>query len=57
MQYEVAESRGYPNQWHVEAVGEDGEVYVAIFSGPEARTRAEEYAIFKNGVRELTAAR
>ncbi len=26
----------------------EGEVYVTIFSGPQARERAEEYAVWKN---------
>ncbi len=46
--YEVAESTLYPDHWHVEAVGEDGQVYVAVFSGPEAAKRAAEYAEWKN---------
>ena len=37
--------------WHVEAIGEDGEIYVAVFFGPEARERATEYADWKNGKR------
>ena len=41
----------YPGHWHVEAIGKDGEIYVAIFSGPEARERATEYADWKNGTR------
>lgn len=36
-----------PDQWQVEAVGKDGEVYVAVFSGPDAEERAHEYANWK----------
>jgi hypothetical protein len=38
------------DEYRVEAIDHDvdGAVYVAIFSGPEARQRAEEYATFKN---------
>ena len=45
--YEVAESR---HQWRVEAIDhdQDGQVFVTIFSGPEAKERAEEYAAWKN---------
>jgi hypothetical protein len=55
MQYELAESREFLGTWHVEAVGDDGEVYVAVFSGPRARERAAEYADWKNGVRSPAA--
>ncbi len=42
------------DEWRVEAVnypelglGGDGEIYVAIFSGPNAEGRAREYAVWK----------
>ncbi len=40
-------------EWRVEAIDyeNEGVCYVAIFSGPLARERAEEYAAFKNGAR------
>lgn len=49
MKYEVKPSR-HGREWVVEAfVPEgDGEVYVAEFSGPDAQTRAIEYAAWKN---------
>ena len=50
MKYEIAESRQYPNHWHVEAVNGDGEVFVVVFSGPKAKDRAYEYAAWKNAV-------
>jgi hypothetical protein len=53
--HEVAESKDYPGQWHVEAVDDDGSVFVAVFSGPQARERAAEYADWKNGVRHQAA--
>ena len=34
--------------WVVEAVGSDGEVYVAQFYGPDDEERAKEYAAWKN---------
>lgn len=48
MKYEVVKTESY-DEWHVEAINYDGdgEVYVAIFSGPDAKARAEEYAQFK----------
>lgn len=50
MIYEVAACKRYPDEWRVEAIDLDGEgeIYVAIFSGPMARERAEEYAERKN---------
>jgi hypothetical protein len=48
---EVFERKGQPGVWSVEAIGEDGEIYQAIFIGPEAKARAVEYAAFKYGVR------
>jgi hypothetical protein len=49
MTYEVVESAGGPGEWRVEAIDHEGEgvVYVAIFSGPRAKERAREYAIWK----------
>jgi hypothetical protein len=58
MTYEIVESRDTPDEWRVEAIDHegDGEVYVAIFSGPDAEARAREYAAFKNasGVSQRT---
>lgn len=37
-------------QWRVEYISStSGECFVTIFSGPEARERAEDYAKWKNG--------
>lgn len=48
MDYEVAEDRDYAGTWRVEAIDRnDGDIYVAIFSGPEAEKRAREYAEWK----------
>jgi len=42
--------------WRVEAINEkEGEVYIAIFSGPGCEKRAHEYAAFKNGKHPLSA--
>ena len=50
MDYEVLASEGVINEWRVEAINYagDGEVYVTIFSGPDAKERAEEYAEWKS---------
>jgi hypothetical protein len=47
---EVFERKGSPGTWSVEAIGSDGEIYQALFIGPEARERAVEYAKFKYGL-------
>jgi hypothetical protein len=49
---EVFEREGSPGVWSVEAIGPDGEIYQAMFIGPEARERAVEYAAFKYGVKK-----
>jgi hypothetical protein len=50
MTFEVAKSRNTVDEWRVEAIDfeDEGQVYVALFSGPLARERAEEYATWKN---------
>lgn len=50
MDFEVLEDRRNPGDWRVEAMDfeDEGKVYVAIFSGPDAKERAHEYASFKN---------
>lgn len=55
LRYEIAASRDFPDHWNVEAIDPDGCVFVAIFSGPDARERAAEYADWKNGVRHSAA--
>jgi hypothetical protein len=46
-QIEVIERADAKGAWMVEAIGSGGEVYQAIFSGPEAEGRAKEYATLK----------
>jgi hypothetical protein len=50
MMYETVRDTLHPEDWRVEAVDidSDGEVYVAIFTGPDAKLRAEEYAAWKS---------
>ena len=46
-QLDVAPREGISGAWTVEAIGPDGEIYQAIFLGPEAKSRAYEYARLK----------
>jgi hypothetical protein len=48
MEYEVFEDKRQPHDWRVEAFDDDGGCYVAIFSGPDAKRRAQEYATWKS---------
>ncbi|WP_437968909.1 hypothetical protein WMF04_06295 [Sorangium sp. So ce260] len=50
LHYECAPSRATADEWVVEAIDyhSEGEIYVALFSGPGAKERAEEYATWKN---------
>ncbi len=47
--WEVVESRQCSGVWHVEAIdhASEGEVYMAVFTGPGAEERAREYATWK----------
>ena len=51
LEVEVVERRDTPGAWGVEAINAigDGEIYMAIFSGPQAKERAIEYADMKYG--------
>ena len=44
LKYEVSERKDTPGSWGVEAIDAEGAVYMAIFSGPQARARAIAYA-------------
>lgn len=52
MSVSVEQCNDDPTSWTVEAIGPDGEIYQAIFAGPEAEKRAQEYARFKYAVTE-----
>ena len=43
------ERTGEPGVWAVEEIGSDGEIYQAIFVGPDAECRCEAYWAFKYG--------
>lgn len=47
--YEASPEPDYPEEWRVEAVGSDGEIYLTRFSGPDSKARAIQYAYWKNG--------
>jgi hypothetical protein len=59
MEYEVVKDSTLMDAWRVEAIDvkQDGEVYVTIFSGPDAEERAREYADWKSGVRGMEHAK
>ena len=48
MKWTVAADREFPNDWRVEAIEEDsGDIFVAVFSGPDAEERAREYSVWQ----------
>ena len=47
MHIEAVADNIFPGDWRVEELGEDGEVHIAIFSGPLAEQRAKEYLLFR----------
>lgn len=51
MRVEIERCVNDASSWTVEAIGSDGEIYQAIFAGPEAEKRAREYARFKYDVK------
>lgn len=50
MNYEVTQDKLEKGAWRVEAINRegDGEVYVAVFYGPDAELRARQYASLMN---------
>ena len=49
LNHEVAEDKVYPGTFRVEAIDhKEGDCFVTIFSGPNAESRATEYAAWKN---------
>jgi hypothetical protein len=48
MKYEMQESEANRGAFVVTAIEREGEVYSALFSGPRAQERAEEYVKWKN---------
>lgn len=56
MKYETQADAMHHNEFVAEAIGDDCEVYVVRFSGPNAEMRANEYAAWKNADNESSAA-
>lgn len=48
--FEAFEDKEEPPDWRVEAIGDDGEVYVTIFTGEDPERRAREYAALMNSL-------
>jgi hypothetical protein len=49
LQYSSIQDKEFQEEWRVEALDmRSGDVFVAVFSGPLAKDRANEYADFKN---------
>jgi hypothetical protein len=48
MKYEAFEDRKNSGDWRVEAFDDDGRCFVTIFSGPDPKQRAQEYAAWKS---------
>jgi len=55
MLHEVIKDKHEIDTWRVEAINKegDGEVFVVIFSGPDAEARALAYVNWKNSVPDL----
>lgn len=47
--YNVEEHSMLPGSWQVSSIGPNGEVYLALFGGNDAKKLAEEYAAWKRG--------
>jgi hypothetical protein len=56
MTYEIQESEETRGAFVVTAIEREGEVYSALFSGPKAKERAEEYAKWKNSEADMPKA-
>ena len=56
MKYEVKESKERSGEFLAIAVNEasDNEIFSALFSGPNAKQRAEDYAAWQNSQMEVT---
>ena len=57
MRYEVQQDKDFANDWRVEAIdSESGDIYVAVFAGPDAESRAREYAAWRESREQRRAA-
>lgn len=48
LRWELLEDARQAGDWRVEAIGSEGECFVTIFSGPNAKARADEYVFMMN---------
>ena len=48
MRYEIQPSEQKPGEYAVSGVDDEGQVHAVLFSGPNAKHRAEEYVAWKN---------
>jgi len=56
MKFEAFPDKEFPNEWRVEAIDrKTGDIFVAVFSGPDAEYRAREYADWQES-KKLAAA-
>jgi hypothetical protein len=54
IKWEVFADKLHTGDWRVEAIGNEGDCYVTIFSGPAAEERAKHYARFCHPCEEGT---
>ena len=51
MTYEVTPDEKFPNEWRCEAIDQKtGDIYVAVFAGPDAEERARDYASWQQSL-------
>lgn len=48
MMYEALPDKARPDEWRVEAIDDDGKIFVTVFYGKDSKQRAQEYARWKN---------
>ena len=52
MQTSIFPDKEFPTEWHVEIIDTDsGDIFVALFSGPDSEERAREYASWQESKR------
>lgn len=49
----ATEHKDFHGQWHIETVRPDGSVEVSVFTGPDARARAEQYSRWLSDLRKV----
>lgn len=57
MQITVFADKEFPHDWHVEAIDtKNGDIFQAVFAGPDAEDRAREYAEWQESRQRIAAA-